>query len=144
MEGVTREGERLHRTVRRQVYDAISAAWESAITELFDTMLAEATPDALIHRFETTLRMLVVRPLMRVEIEGISCEVRRWRIGFLAKDRTVDPATGRIYKVRCYRRTRGPYERPPPEAEWWLGIPARLAEGVWSVQWFLLESLSPQ
>ena len=58
----------------------------------------------------------MVRRMLQREVEGVSCETRRWRIGFLAHD-CVLRDDGNLHKPRCYRYdvTRPEVSRPTVE-----------------------------
>ena len=72
--------------------------------------------DPLVRRFRYALATLLVRPLLHKELEAISCEARRWRLGVLVHDRIINPKTGSVYQPRCYRRgdKRPTRAQPPP------------------------------
>ena len=55
-------------------------------------------------RFSRALEWQLVRAVLHREVEGISCEARRWRVGLWAHDCVPRPDGGGIYRPRCTRR----------------------------------------
>ena len=64
----------------------------------------EALINRLIARFEGGLRQLLERVLARVEVEGVSCEVRRGLNCYRATRGEVNEETQKKIKARCARR----------------------------------------
>jgi len=81
---------------------------------------AEPLPAGLVRRFEAALSWLLCREPLQREVEGLACEARRWRVGFLAHDCALRP-DGRPYRARCSRRTNRPQAARPSPSTWRAG-----------------------
>ena len=127
--GVLRPGARAHRVHLDQLGEAIAAAWCGRAAAHLEELLAVRPPtDAgslavlrhqLAGRFAGALRWQLVRDVLHREVEGLSCEGRRWRTGFLAHDCVLRPDGGGLYRPRCHRRGDRRPEAAQPSAETW-------------------------
>lgn len=115
--------------------------WEGGMARLLETT---CHADPLVRRFRYALATLLVRPLLHKELEAISCEARRWRLGVLVHDRIINPKTGSVYQPRCYRRgdKRPTRAQPPPDAIWQVGVPS-MAKGRVTMVWHELGDFAP-
>ena len=146
--GVIAKGATAHRRHLDAVGAAIAQHWEVEARRELEARCTPGNPkhDPLSERFRHALERLLVRPLLHKEVENISCEARRWRVGFWAAECVVREDTGRVYKPRCYRRERPAAARPSAEvwAEATVGVPRRDASGVISMEWCALRDLAPR
>ena len=129
--GILRQGVRAHKAHLAQLGEAIARAWKSeadahlrrlcaAAAGSEGAASAEPLPAGLVRRFEAALSWLLCREPLQREVEGLACEARRWRVGFLAHDCALRP-DGRPYRARCSRRTNRPQAARPSPSTWRAG-----------------------
>ena len=125
---VLRQGVKAHKVHLAQLGEAIARAWKDAAAAHLRRLCA-ASPVAaseppplspLAKRFEGALSWLLCREPLQREVEGLACEARRWRVGFLAHDCALRP-DGRPYRARCSRRTNRPQAARPTTSTWRAG-----------------------
>ena len=75
-------------------------------------------------RFARALEWQLVRAVLHREVEGLSCEARRWRVGFFAHDCVMRPDGSGLYKPRCVRRGDNRPAAAQPSPETWRAAEA--------------------
>ena len=131
--GILRQGVRAHKAHLAQLGEAIARAWKSEADAHLRRLCAAAAgsgsegaasaeplPAGLVRRFEAALSWLLCREPLQREVEGLACEARRWRVGFLAHDCALRP-DGRPDRARCSRRTNRPQAARPSPSTWRAG-----------------------
>ena len=138
--GVLRPGAKAHQSHLDQLGEALAAAWEARAAAHLEAAIATSSGgdeaaelyDRLLRRFRRALEWLLVRAPLHREVEGLSCEARRWRVGFLAHA-CVLRSDGRVYKPRCHRRGASRPASAQPTLETWregeVAVPRLAAAG---------------
>ena len=115
-------------------YITSTPTWEE---EVADEIRRICTPNSLegrlAARFRRPLQRLLQRRLLFGEVEAISCELRRWRLGYRAAHGELDPTTGAVVRPRGVRqppREGAAHEPPESHSEWCIGLPQLVRQGV--------------
>ena len=121
-----------HRSWIAQVAGSITSTptWEEEVSMEIGRA---CTANRLAVRFRRPLQRLLQRRLLFGEVEAISCELRRWRLGYRAACGELDPKTGQVYRPRGVReppREGAAHQPPESHSEWCIGLPQLVRQGI--------------